>query len=643
LQASPKIYDSQGRLLPLGRRIGRGGEGEVYESASNPGLVVKLYHKPILPERAEKIRAMVQLRAESLIQVAAWPVETCHRQPGAGVSGLVMPKVTGHEEIHNLYSPKSRLRSFPEAHWKFLVHASANLARAFAVVHEHGHLVGDVNHGNVLVSSQATVRLIDCDSFQVQAGNRLFVCEVGVSTHVPPELQGGSLRVPRTENHDAFGLAVLIFQILFMGRHPYSGQFLGSGDMPIEKAIREHRFAYGSMATSRQMRQPPNTLALAAASPPVAALFERAFSHQAAEGNLRPRARDWVAALESIETVTCGRNSAHLYLKGLPSCPWCPLEARAGTVFFYCPPAHVAGTGFDIVAVWAQISAIPSPGPLPGVPEPQAYPAQPSANVLHAVRGKSVRQILAVVAVSTGVAFGIYLGGCAAFGVIAVALAVATGIANTKAGPEYQAARQRLKDSQEHLKQLRDTWHQHARDELFQKKVADLQGLRKEHQGLPALRFQKLAALEADRRNSQMERYLDRYRIDRAKISGIGPGRAATLQSYGIETARDVKKWDILKIPGFGPVLTGTLLGWRWSLESKFVFDSSRGVDPADIATLDRSLAARRSQIEQALLAGAAELEKIRFQITSHRQSLLQQLEAAARVVAQSEADVRVF
>ena len=43
--------------------------------------------------------------------------------------------------------------------------------------------------------------------------------------------------------HDAFGLAVLIFQILFMGRHPYSGHFLGSGEMPIERAIREHRFA----------------------------------------------------------------------------------------------------------------------------------------------------------------------------------------------------------------------------------------------------------------------------------------------------------------------------------------------------------------------------------------------------------------
>ena len=58
------------------------------------------------------------------------------------------------------------------------------------MVHEHGHLVGDVNHGNALVSGRATVRLIDCDSFQIQAGSRRFLCEVGVSTHVPPELAG---------------------------------------------------------------------------------------------------------------------------------------------------------------------------------------------------------------------------------------------------------------------------------------------------------------------------------------------------------------------------------------------------------------------------------------------------------------------
>ncbi len=40
--------------------------------------------------------------------------------------------------------------------------------------------------------------------------------------------------------------AVMAFQLLFMGRHPFVGGFLGGSDMPIEKAIEEFRFAYSS-------------------------------------------------------------------------------------------------------------------------------------------------------------------------------------------------------------------------------------------------------------------------------------------------------------------------------------------------------------------------------------------------------------
>jgi len=642
LQTPPKIYDSHGRLLPFGRRIGRGGEGEVYELANDPKLAAKVYHQPIPPERAEKIRKMVGLKTEPLTQVAAWPVETCHRRPGAEVSGLVMPKVSGYQEIHNLYSPKSRLNSFPSANWQFLLRSAANLARAFAVVHEHGHLVGDVNHGNVLVSNQATVRLIDCDSFQVQANGRQYLCEVGVSTHVPPELQGGSLRVLRTESHDGFGLAVVIFQILFMGRHPYSGHYLGPGDMPIEKAIREHRFAYGATASSRQMRQPPNTLSLAAVSQSVAALFERTFSPQAAQGGVRPRASDWVAALEAVRTTKCSRNSAHLYLAGLAACPWCDLEVRSGTIFFYCVSVQTPGTVFDLTAVWARISATPVPGALPAIPDPAVYPAQPSAGTLAAAKRKKGHEAVAALVIVAVAAQGFYLDGCSAAWAIALSIALAAGMMGYES-PDHREVRMRLKDAREHLKQLGDLWPLQAGDAPFQIKLTELEMLRKEYLDFSSLRTRKLAALEADRRNIQMERFLDRHRIDKAEISGISQGRTATLQSYGIETAADIKKRDILQIPGFGPVLTDTLMRWRQSIEVKFVFDPSKGVAPAYVAAVDRVLAARKDQIETALLAGASELEKLRHQISIRRQALFQQLEAAVKAVAQAQADLKVL
>src|SRR5690349_15664048 len=323
----PKVYGEDGRPVLLGAELGRGGEGKVFEASGQNGIVAKIYHKPPSPERSAKLAAMVRQRSEGLLKISSWPVGLLHDSPGGPVSGLLMPKITAYQQIHTLYGPKSRLAEFPHATWKFLIHAAANVARALAVIHEHGHVVGDINHGNILVSEQATVRLIDCDSFQITDGNRIYRCEVGVPTHTPPELHGLHLGdVSRTPNHDAFGLAVVIFQLLFMARHPFSGMYLGRGEMPIEKAIQELRFAYGSQAAARQMRPPPHTLSLTAVSPPLARLFERAFSPEGVRDGGRPKAREWVTALEGLQLRTCARSTAHQYVSTLPACPWCEIE-----------------------------------------------------------------------------------------------------------------------------------------------------------------------------------------------------------------------------------------------------------------------------------------------------------------------------
>ena len=101
-----------------------------------------------------------------------------------------MPKVVGFKEIHLLYGPQSRRREFPQADWQYLLHVAMNCAAAFDAVHERGSLVADVNAGNVLVSpANATIRLIDCDSFQISANGKLLLCEVGVPEYTPPELR----------------------------------------------------------------------------------------------------------------------------------------------------------------------------------------------------------------------------------------------------------------------------------------------------------------------------------------------------------------------------------------------------------------------------------------------------------------------
>jgi len=73
----------------------------------------------VTPLRAEKIRVMAGMRTEKIDRLAAWPNQSSVAASGAPI-GLTMPKVTGHKDIHHLYSPKSRRAEFAGADWRFL-------------------------------------------------------------------------------------------------------------------------------------------------------------------------------------------------------------------------------------------------------------------------------------------------------------------------------------------------------------------------------------------------------------------------------------------------------------------------------------------------------------------------------------------
>jgi DNA-binding helix-hairpin-helix protein with protein kinase domain len=96
----------------------------------------------------------------------------------------------------------------------------------------------------------------------------------------------------------------------------------------------------------------------------------------------------------------------------------------------------------------------------------------------------------------------------------------------------------------------------------------------------------------------------------------------------------------VIQVPGFGPALTRTLLDWKKSVAVRFIFKPAAGIDPRDIAAMDRDLAARRSEIEKTLVQGSGELRQVSRQVTVRRQALASQIQAALRAVAQAEADL---
>jgi DNA-binding helix-hairpin-helix protein with protein kinase domain len=562
-KAKIQVYNSQGRLIPLAGELGCGGEGRVLDIKDNQSLVAKIYHKTIDQEKARKLSIMVNQKTERLLRLTAWPIDTLHDRPGGGVTGLIMPRITDHKEIHVLYGVKSRLADFPDACWPFLIHTAANIARAFAVVHEHGQVIGDVNHASILVAKNGTVKLIDCDSFQIAAQGHYYLCQVGVPTHTPPELQGQSFHgVVRTTNHDAFGLAVIIFQLLFMGRHPFSGWYLGPGDMPMEKAIREYRFAYGANAAAHQMKPPPGTLPLEAVSEPVAKLFEAAFSRN----SVRPKSDEWIPALTELSRnlKQCSHNNGHHFLKTLPSCPWCKIEVQAGIILFNIVVGYASaqqGT-FNLISIWSQIAAIQSPGGLPALPEINSLNIEPSPQAAQYRKAQRLRTIgsAALVVVATTIAILGNVSGGVAFWIIVIICFIGIAIVKADDRKIHKEIENVKRDAERRHHDIEQRWRNDAGDHKFQTRFRELEAKKLEHQSLPGVKQRKLQQLQAQLRDRQLYKYLDSYRIDRTSINGIGPSRKATLQSYGVETAADITQSAILAVPGFGPSYTRKLL-----------------------------------------------------------------------------------
>lgn len=640
------LIDDKGKPVALGKQLGRGGEATVYAVEGEAGLVAKVYHRQLDREKTEKLWRMVELQSERLLKLSAWPIGTLRSRNGNSIVGVLMRNVSGFKDIHLLYNPKSRIREFPaKANWRFLLHTAGNVARSFSVIHEHGHVIGDVNQSNVRVSPEsAVVSLIDCDSFQISSHGRYFLCEVGVPLYTPPELQEKEFKhIVRSPNHDNFGLAVLLFHLLFMGRHPFAGKFLGRGDMPIEKAIGEFRFAFAPDAQRTQMQPPPNCITLAHLSPELAGLFVAAFAPSGAQSG-RPNGGQWVSALGMLgrQLKDCPTNKAHSFFQGLSACPWCAIEARAGILLFVGYAVADAATHFKLDLVWAQIASVQSPdsGTFPGF-------TQLSANIHATLQAKAAGwkrrgQMGAVILVAIAIV-GICLAaglGAVTFWVGLVCFAAAKGLIektkDIKTGFVNEA-----RATEARMRALQERWQREASDEPFTTKVRELKRLAEEHGQLPSRRQQMIRDLERDLYNVQLRHFLEKFDIASADIPHVKDNRKAMLSSYGIDDAADVTPTAVEAVPGFGQFLTGQMMAWRQALETKFRFDPKRGIDPFDVQRVDQDIAKRRMEIELILSRGQMELNEIRRRITVVRGQLQDQLQQAWMEMAQAQANAR--
>jgi DNA-binding helix-hairpin-helix protein with protein kinase domain len=332
-----QVYDARRQPLSLGDEVGRGGEAAVYKLAVQPGMLAKIYHRP---PRADYELKLTWMQANPPLDPAqpshasiAWPYDLLY-DANQHLVGYLMVNIQNAVPLLQVFNPRLRAKTLPSFNRRYLHRTARNLAAALGALHAGNYVVGDLNESNIMVTPSALITVIDADSFQVQrrvgAKPVLHPCPVGKPEYTPPELQGKTFsETARLPEHDRFGLAVLIFQLLMEGNHPFRAQWLGQGDPPpVEDRIRDGHWPYAARP-SLPIAPPRGGPGLGSLHPDVAALVRQCFVEGHSRPERRPAPDDWERAIITAEKNLKLCDNNHVYSRHLKRCPQCELlEAR---------------------------------------------------------------------------------------------------------------------------------------------------------------------------------------------------------------------------------------------------------------------------------------------------------------------------
>lgn len=108
----------------------------------------------------------------------------------------------------------------------------------FISLHKAGILMADINPGNIIIDGINAPFFIDVDSFQVE-DYPCPVCRIEfISQRLVNEI--GNTNVIRNIEDEYYAIAVLLFMVFLVGKHPYTRRGKGS----VERNLRDRNFIY---------------------------------------------------------------------------------------------------------------------------------------------------------------------------------------------------------------------------------------------------------------------------------------------------------------------------------------------------------------------------------------------------------------
>jgi DNA-binding helix-hairpin-helix protein with protein kinase domain len=545
-----KVFN-QNQEIVLTEKIGAGAEGSVYRLQGRDDVCIKIFSEKSLTalnDSLPKINQLIHLSHE-LIDDAALPQFLVSTRPNGPIIGFGMQLIAGYE-VHNLYGVASRRKYFPHADYRFLLKVAENACISADRIHKNKLIIGDLSGKNLMVRKNAKVCWIDPDSFLI--GNPTYN-EIGrliTPEWTPPELQNNKHSfTPRTPGHDLFGLAILVFHLVMLGRHPFQGIFTEEGNAPdLSTNISNRWYAHAGLSAI-PLKPPVGTPHISHVGPQLEELFYKAFFATRAED--RPSAKTWANAINhSINNLTCcHKRKGHYYSRHVSQCPWCSILAYYGKkdVFpeffdqtqFVKPSTAKATSLHEVVRLFIeelnpdQIKSMNIFNPsIQLIPPTWNY--QPAGFIARIFISKdSEIKKLKHLAQS----FNLRKNGIDA--------RIST---NIKQQIFYQNEVEKLRIQLAEVKQNAELLFTHSN--LKEKASDEI----------------KKKAIEG-----QKNIYLSRFIIPSSGIPGIGEKRWIDLKSRNIITAADISQSSVMNVYGIGDHLASSLLKWRREKEKNFI------------------------------------------------------------------------
>jgi len=147
--------------------------------------------------------------------------------------GFLMPYLNEEKtySLDTFYDPVlvKRLKGQAEAALSFRIEIAVNLCTVMNEMHKLGHYFIDIKPQNIRVYKGFNrVALLDCDGFSIRheedGVEKRFPAELISTDYVAPEFTTKGLSPGElSDGQDLYGLAVILFQLLNRGTHPFQG------------------------------------------------------------------------------------------------------------------------------------------------------------------------------------------------------------------------------------------------------------------------------------------------------------------------------------------------------------------------------------------------------------------------------------